>query len=78
MVTMITERKWVHLTRQPDPAVITLVWEFYANAVNTEDDYVVQVRERSVAYDKKAINAYYHLPNYTHDDYLAGVSVVMT
>lgn len=70
MATMITERRWSHLTRQLDPTVISLVREFYANAVSIEADYVVQVRGKAVAYDRKTINNYYQLPNYEYEDYL--------
>lgn len=53
---MITERKWVHFTTQPESVIITLVWELFVNA-SVKSALVVQARGKAVAYDSKTINS---------------------
>lgn len=69
MAEMIAERKWDNFTRQPDPAAISIVKEFYAN-VASSDSFVVQVRGKAVAFSRNAINSYFRLPNIEVGDYL--------
>lgn len=56
-------------TEQPEPAVISIVKEFYINAKETQWR-VVLVRGKPVSYDAESINAYYNLPNIEKDDEL--------
>lgn len=48
---------------------ISLVKEFYVSAKESEN-FIVQVRDKSVAFDRSAINTHFHLPNIKADDYM--------
>lgn len=64
---MIIERGWLDFTKQPEAAVISIVKEFYANAKDAQD-YVVQVRDKAVSYNKQNINAYYQIEDMSNND----------
>lgn len=47
--------------------MVSIVKEFYANA-NEAQDFVVQVRGKSVSFTPESINAYYELDDIVTDD----------
>lgn len=64
----ITRRHWEKLTEPSEPAVVSLVQEFYANAVEgclegEESDDIVFVRGKRVSIHCAEINRFYDLPN---------------
>lgn len=58
MGIMIMERNWFDLTEQPGAVVISMVKEFYVNTREAEN-YVVQVRGKSVSHARTTINSYF-------------------
>lgn len=60
IVVMIAERHWFDLIAQPDPAMISVVKEFYANA-KEHYHFRVQVRGKTISFSSTDINAYYNL-----------------
>lgn len=66
---MISGCQWIHFIKPPGLAIVSVVWEFYANA-NAEGDAVVQVRGKSVVFGSQAINALLATPNYEGKDYM--------
>ena len=62
----ITANQWEILCEHPDPAVVPIVREFYANG-KERDDLRVFVRGKWVKFDRTTINNYYGLSN-LHDD----------
>lgn len=74
MAVMIAERNWFTLTEQPEPAVITVVKEFYAN-VPEHDHYTVFVRGKTVEIGEEDFNECYQLPvEDFHDEYAGFIS----
>lgn len=67
MAAMIAERGWLEFTKQSEAAVIFIVKELYVNA-NEIQDYVVQVRGKSVSYDKVSIKSYYQITDMSDDN----------
>ncbi|KGN46897.1 hypothetical protein Csa_020731 [Cucumis sativus] len=63
----IMQRGWSDFVKQPEPAVLSIVREFYANMV--EGSSRSFVRGRQVSFDYGTINRYYHLPNFERDEY---------
>ena len=59
----IDANKWEILCEHPDPAVVPLVREFYANG-KERDEFRVFVREKWVKFDRTTINNYYGLQTY--------------
>lgn len=64
---MIEERGWQALTAQPEPAVVEIIREFYANAKEVEDN-VAMVRGKHVPFDRRSIDEYYGLPRCRGED----------
>ena len=58
------------MCEHPDPAVVPIVREFYANGKG-RDGFRVFVRGKWVAFDHTTINGYYGLPNLEDDQYQA-------
>lgn len=69
LMAMIIERKWVHFTKPPESAIISMVRKFYANA-SVDGLTVVQVRGQAVAFDSKTINTLFAMPSYNVKDYM--------
>lgn len=61
LVVMIAERSWFTFTEQPDPTVIAVVKEFYAN-VSEHFHYGAYVRGKTVEIGEDEINGYYQFP----------------
>lgn len=64
----IEGRNWQEFVKQPSAALVPVVREFYANAKEHRNKKVF-VRGKWVAFDSKAINKYYKLPNIVNDRY---------
>ena len=67
---IIDANNWEILCEQPDPAIVPLVREFYANG-KERDEYRVFVRGKWVKFDRTTINNYYGLSNLPDDQYQA-------
>ena len=64
----IDANKWEILCEHPDPAVVPIVREFYANG-KEKDEFRVFVRGKWVKFDRTTINNYYGLSNLQDDQY---------
>ena len=64
----IERRNWEKLCGQPDPAILPLVMEFYANAKENEEIDTVVVRGKQVCFGSTAINKFYELPDIPDDE----------
>ena len=62
------QRGWLEFIKQPQPALKTVVREFYANAKEHRDKKVF-VRGKWVSFDRTAINRHYRLTNIDDDEY---------
>lgn len=69
VAVMIAERGWENFTVQPEPAVVAIVKEFYANAKEARNN-VVQIRGKSGAFDRASINAYYRTVAIDDDEFI--------
>lgn len=67
LAAMITGRKWWEIIKQREPAVVSIVKEFYANAKEAKWS-VIQVRGKSVSFDPENINSYYQLEGMVTDN----------
>jgi len=68
MALQIVERQWFQLVKQPPPAALNIVKEFYANAIE-HVNCVVMVRGKPVAFHANAINEYFGLETTIDDPY---------
>lgn len=68
LMDIINHRQWFKLCEHPQPAVTTIVREFYANATARQDSKSV-VRGVEVSYSPTAINKFYDLPDIMDDSY---------
>lgn len=64
----IKRRKWEAFVKHPDLAVLLVVREFYANAIEHRN-YHAFVRGKWVPFDRTTINQYYGLSDIDNDDY---------
>ena len=64
----IDANRWEILCEHPDPAVVPIVREFYANG-KERDDLRVFVRGKWVKFDRTTINHYYGLNDLEDDQY---------
>ena len=64
----IRENKWEVLCEHPDPVVVPIVREFYANSMEQED-LKVMVKGKLVPFDQTTINRFYELENVANDKY---------
>ena len=64
----IKDYKWEVLRDHPEPAVVPVVREFYANGME-RNGFTVTVRGKSVSFDHSTINRYYGLANFENDEY---------
>ena len=64
----IDANKWEILYEHPDPAVVPIVRDFYANG-KERDDLRVFVRGKWVKFDRTTINHYYDLNDLEDDQY---------
>lgn len=65
---MIVERNWFQLVEQPQPFVISIIKEFYANAFEREGN-VVTFWGKPMEFDANTINEYFGLETLTDDRY---------
>lgn len=68
LMDIINHRQWFKLCEHPQPAVTTIVREFYANATARQDSKSV-VRRVEVSYSPTTINKFYDLPDIIDDSY---------
>ena len=66
----IDANRWEILCEHPEPTVVPIVREFYANG-KARDDFQVFVRGKWVKFDRTTINHYYGLANIKDDQYQA-------
>ena len=66
----IDANRWEILCEHPEPAVVPIVREFYANG-KERDDFRVFVRGKWVKFDRSTINHYYGLADIEDDQYQA-------
>ena len=66
----IDANRWELLCEHPDPAVVPIVREFYANG-KERDGFRVFVRGKWVAFDRTTFNGYYGLIDIEDDQYQA-------
>ena len=66
----IDANRWEILCEHPEPAVVPIVREFYANG-KERDDFRVFVRGKWVKFDRTTINHYYGLADIENDQYQA-------
>ncbi|XVF20499.1 hypothetical protein REPUB_Repub12eG0005800 [Reevesia pubescens] len=64
----IDVRNWEIFVTQPKLVVLTVVREFYANAMEHQNGKVF-VRGKWVSFDRSTINRYYRLPNIVDNEY---------
>ena len=62
----IDANRWEILCEHPDPAVVPIVREFYANS-KEKDEFQVFVRGKWVKFDRTMINGYYGLADIEDD-----------
>ena len=62
MINSIDYRGWRQFLAQPEPAVVPVVKEFYANVLEHRGK-VVLVRGKMVPFHVEAINAFYQTPD---------------
>ena len=60
MLQQIYQKGWLRFTAEPEPAVVNVVKEFYANAED-KAPFTAFVRGRTVPFSADAINAFYQL-----------------
>ena len=65
---IIRQRGWGEFCAQPKLAIVPLVREFYANALE-HDNRKVFVRGKQVNFSPKAINRFFKLPDIENDEY---------
>ncbi|XWS44637.1 hypothetical protein CRYUN_Cryun15aG0065300 [Craigia yunnanensis] len=63
---------WEKLVAQPEPTVVSVVREFYANSIK-HHDYRVFVRGKQVSFDRTTINQYFGVPNINNDEYFTAI-----
>ena len=66
----IDANRWEILCEHPDPAVVPIIREFYANG-KERDEFWVFVRGKWVKFDRTTINHYYDLADIEDDQYQA-------
>ena len=66
----IDANRWEILCKHPEPAVVPIVKEFYANG-KERDEFRVFVRGKWVKFDRTTINRYYGLADIEDDQYQA-------
>ena len=66
----IDANRWEILCEHPNPTVVPIVREFYANG-KERDGFRVFVRGKWVAFDRTTINGYYGLADIEDDQYQA-------
>ena len=64
----IKDYKWEVLCDHPEPTVVPVVREFYANGME-QKGLIVTVQGKSVPFDHSTINRYYGLANFDDDEY---------
>ena len=73
-ITRQIEKKngWEKLVAQPEPAIVPMVREFYANAIEHHDYRIVMGKQ--VPFDKTIISQYFGVSNIDNDEYLIAIN----
>ena len=64
----IANKGWGKFVQHPEPAVVPVIHEFYAN-VAEHQNFKVFVRGKMVPFDRSTINKYYELLDIENDEY---------